>query len=231
MGDGTTVTGVYRGPYQLLGENDLIVNYTKAYDFYVDERTTNYYYSETGDLTRAVINSDGTVLNDITYIYDSSSTLIRTIAIVNDVTLTTSYFYNDNRDLTTITKNVDGTWINPNADYIMSFLDLNDTPETYQGHGGKVLTVSPSELGVTFVDRSDIARQYTPRDITGPTIVYDGDICFVNSSQGSFDITLMENPRFGSEIRFIEVSDTFEENPITIRRNGKRIMGLDEDLL
>jgi hypothetical protein len=89
-GDQTTVP-VSVGPYQVLGETDFVVNYVRAFDFQIDERTTQYHYSPLGDLTSAQILSDGTVLQDITYIYDSSNNLTQTIAIVNDVTCTTNY--------------------------------------------------------------------------------------------------------------------------------------------
>jgi hypothetical protein len=108
---------------------------------------------------------------------------------------------------------------------------LNDTPTTYTNNAGKVLVVSQDETGITFIDQTEISTPIRFLDITSATTVQGNDVCFVNSTNGSFNITLEPNPVFGTKIEFINGADSFESNPVTILRNGKKIMGLEEDLL
>ena len=57
-----------------------------------------------------------------------------------------------------------------------------------------------------------------------------GNGYFVSTSGGAVTATLPASPSAGDEIRFIDLSATFDSNNLTIGRNGKPIMGATSDL-
>jgi hypothetical protein len=57
-----------------------------------------------------------------------------------------------------------------------------------------------------------------------------GNGYFVSTSGGAVTATLPASPSAGDEIRFIDLSATFDSNNLTVGRNGKPIMGATSDL-
>ena len=57
-----------------------------------------------------------------------------------------------------------------------------------------------------------------------------GNGYFVSTSGGAVTATLPASPSAGDEIRFIDLSATFDTNNLTVGRNGKPIMGAASDL-
>ena len=53
---------------------------------------------------------------------------------------------------------------------------------------------------------------------------------FVDTSSGVVTATLPASPSAGDDVRFIDVSATFDTNNLTIARNGKKIQGATSDL-
>jgi len=58
----------------------------------------------------------------------------------------------------------------------------------------------------------------------------DGDKLFCDTTAGSFTITLPLNPNIGDEVWIGDLEGTFETHTLTVDRNGKRIMELDENM-
>jgi hypothetical protein len=57
------------------------------------------------------------------------------------------------------------------------------------------------------------------------------DRYFVNTSSAAVTITLPANPLTGDSVSFIDLAGTFDTNNLTIARNTKKIMGLEENLV
>lgn len=53
---------------------------------------------------------------------------------------------------------------------------------------------------------------------------------WVNTSGGSITVTLPASPSKGDEIRFFDVGNSFNSNPLTVNRNGNSIMGAADNL-
>ena len=62
-----------------------------------------------------------------------------------------------------------------------------------------------------------------------PAVVGNGYFC--NTTSGVFDVTLPASPSLGDTINFIDYAGTFDTNNLTVARNGKRIQGVDSDLV
>ena len=58
-----------------------------------------------------------------------------------------------------------------------------------------------------------------------------GSKVFVDSSGGAVSVVLPESPSMGDEVYVVDASGTAGTHNITISRNGKKITGLDEDLI
>jgi hypothetical protein len=56
------------------------------------------------------------------------------------------------------------------------------------------------------------------------------DRVFVNTSGGAVSINLPSSPQTGDQVRFLDLSGTFDTNALTIGRNGNNIMGAAGDL-
>jgi len=56
------------------------------------------------------------------------------------------------------------------------------------------------------------------------------EINWVDTSSGNITVTLPAGPSKGDEIRFFDVSNTFDSNSLTVNRNGNNIMGAADDL-
>jgi hypothetical protein len=58
-----------------------------------------------------------------------------------------------------------------------------------------------------------------------------GDSILVDTSGGSFTITLPSSPSTGSIVQFVDSKGTFNLYPLTINRNSATIMGVAENLI
>lgn len=54
---------------------------------------------------------------------------------------------------------------------------------------------------------------------------------FVDTSTTSVTVMLPVAPDFGDEVRIVDIKGTSKSNPITVNRNGKKIMGATENLV
>jgi len=54
---------------------------------------------------------------------------------------------------------------------------------------------------------------------------------WVDTASGSVTVNLPGSPAKGDEVRFFDVSNTFDTNALTVGRNGSRIMGDTENLV
>lgn len=61
------------------------------------------------------------------------------------------------------------------------------------------------------------------------TLTSNGPIYFVDTSAGSFTLTL-PTPNLNDRISIYDTTGSFETNPLTISRNGSLIIGVSEDL-
>jgi len=62
------------------------------------------------------------------------------------------------RDLTK-EESLEHTYVQTEFESVHTFLDLNDTPTTYSGHGGHLLLVNNNETGAEFYPASDIINK------------------------------------------------------------------------
>jgi len=68
-------------------------------------------------------------------------------------------------------------------------------------------------------------------DIWATYTAKEGDRIFVDTVTSAFTITLPANPAIGDTIEFIDGPGNFQNNNLTISRNGKHIMGSSTDLI
>lgn len=117
--------------------------------------------------------------------------------------------------------------------FVKGDVDLNDL--------GDVVSTSPSSGQVLTWSGS----QWEPDDVTGGTgggggvswsiktanyTASDGDGVMVDSSGGTFTVTLPATPSLGAMVSFIDIADSCSVNKVTIARNSTKIMSLDEDI-
>lgn len=57
------------------------------------------------------------------------------------------------------------------------------------------------------------------------------DFIYIDTTAGSFTVTLPLNPAINTQINFLDIGGSLEINPLTVARNGQTIMGLEEDLI
>jgi hypothetical protein len=92
------------------------------------------------------------------------------------------------------------------------------------GTAGQVLTSN----GTNAPTWSTISTLYTSK--TSAYTAVAGDNILANTSAGSFAITLPASPTTGQSIQIVDAQGTFQQYPLTVARNGKKIMSLEEDL-
>lgn len=100
----------------------------------------------------------------------------------------------------------------------------NDFLPSQTGNNGKYLTTdgsSPSWATVT-TGTVFIAKTTTYTAVAGDTLLVD-------TSGGSFTITLPASPATGNTVYFQDAKGTWFTSPLTIGRNGQTIMGAAED--
>ena len=57
------------------------------------------------------------------------------------------------------------------------------------------------------------------------------DIIYCDTTNGAFTITLPESPSDFDWVKVIDYKASFDDNNLTVARNGSSIMGADEDLV
>jgi len=85
--------------------------------------------------------------------------------------------------------------------------------------------------GVTFPD-STVQATAAITGFTAKTTTYTavaGDILLVDTSAGSFTITLPASPATGNTVYFQDAKGTWFTYPLTIGRNSQTIMGVAEN--
>lgn len=129
------------------------------------------------------------------------------------------------------------------------FSDLEDTPATFSGFGGKTLRVKNDGTAVEFEEWSDLYPKvyipptgsgigfdftggYTEPDYNEVDFIFDvvyniasGDCVFVNSTDKEFAVILPLTPTIGDRVSFIDGGGYSSTNNITISGAGKKIMG------
>jgi hypothetical protein len=58
----------------------------------------------------------------------------------------------------------------------------------------------------------------------------NNDRLLVNTTGGTFTITLPSSPALGDTVRFVDATGSFDTNNLTIARNGQPIMGDASDM-
>ncbi|WP_420588188.1 hypothetical protein [Bacterioplanoides sp.] len=66
--------------------------------------------------------------------------------------------------------------------------------------------------------------------MTGDTTAMAGQKILLDSSAGAFTVTLPASPGDGELIDFVDVGNALDTNPVSLNRNGKRIMGAEDNL-
>lgn len=71
----------------------------------------------------------------------------------------------------------------------------------------------------------------TPRTATFTAVSGRGIPYFIDTSGGAFTMELPASPSVGDRVPFVDYSETFGLNNLTIARNGQKIMNLTENML
>lgn len=86
-----------------------------------------------------------------------------------------------------------------------------------------------TDLGLVETYNAQSAWQPTGgfkhNDVTGNYNAASWDFCWCNTTSAGFTITLPSSPAKGDTIRIVDVSKTFDNNNLTINRNGQLIQG------
>ena len=123
--------------------------------------------------------------------------------------------------LTDININVEKTSDSINGVILASFhfqddeiseLSVKDITTIYQA----------SQLNYLYSQGFILADSDVDRPLMGATYGCD-------TSDSGFNITLPANPNIGDYFLVLDIKGTFNDNPVTLLRNGKTIMGKDED--
>lgn len=54
---------------------------------------------------------------------------------------------------------------------------------------------------------------------------------FIDTTTTAITVTMPASPEFGDEVKIVDIKGNSKTNPITLARNGKRIMGTPENLI
>lgn len=66
--------------------------------------------------------------------------------------------------------------------------------------------------------------------VTSNWVAENGDKLFINTSNAEISVTLPPNPTLGDSVKIVDGASNFHINSCGILRNGKKIMGLAEDM-
>lgn len=68
------------------------------------------------------------------------------------------------------------------------------------------------------------------RTATAAVTAVNGDAFLCDTSAGTFTVTLPAAPAISNVVQIVDLAGTFDQRPVTILRNGNRIMGVADDL-
>lgn len=81
-----------------------------------------------------------------------------------------------------------------------------------------------------FITREDMVNPNWKIIDTNDYVAEAWDALFIDTSSGPIRVYLPPEPTLGTNVKFADAAGTFEAFPMTIMANGKRIMGIDEDM-
>ena len=122
-----------------------------------------------------------------------------------------------------------GAWVPPTGttaerptggDLYTGAIRYNSSLVTWEGYNGTQWTGLGGGNPWTTKTNSD----------TGDTVA-SNDRIFVDTSGGVVTLNLPAAPQAGDQVRFLDLSATFDTNNFTIGRNGLKIMGLSENMV
>lgn len=93
--------------------------------------------------------------------------------------------------------------------------------------GGAALDLSGDAEVMFVLLGEDLLAWYVVAE-SGPAAAQAGYL--VDTSGNAVTLTLPADPQAGDTVRFVDAASSFGSNALTIARNGKRIMGLLEDM-
>jgi hypothetical protein len=105
------------------------------------------------------------------------------------------------------------------SDGMMIVTTSDGSLNVYKGATSSWLKISGSGGGGTYSTASS------------NTLAASGDAIFANTSGGSFTLTLPSTPTMGDFVEVIDGTGSFQTYPLTIARNGQKIMSTDEDMV
>lgn len=98
-------------------------------------------------------------------------------------------------------------------------------PEFLEGTEGKPMTRMRDGSGVHF------SQEFTPYlTVTKSTQLVAGERYRADTSAGTFNLILPGSPFTGATVWIFDAKGTWRVNPPTLKRNGRSIMGLEEDM-
>ena len=107
---------------------------------------------------------------------------------------------------------------------------INESSNTITiGASGDTIALASGASQTGFGRTGTVDWQTTPK--TANFTAVNGEGYFVNTTSGAITATLPSSPSQGDEIRFLDVSGTFDTNNLTVARNGKLIQGDAENLV
>lgn len=91
-----------------------------------------------------------------------------------------------------------------------------------------------ASVGDVLIKTADSAEWETPNGTilsSAVTLTANIVLYLLDSSGGSFTITLPASPSIGDKIDIRDVGSVLDENPVTVDRNGETLQGLSEDMI
>ena len=93
-------------------------------------------------------------------------------------------------------------------------------------------TLADLEVGTNFEMISNDKNTIVPVDDTTSTPTANpGGLYMVDTTNGPVTINLPASPQNLDTISFVDAKGTFDQNNLTVGRNGNNIMGLAEDMI
>ena len=93
------------------------------------------------------------------------------------------------------------------------------------GNTGKFLTTNGT---TTSWETLSVTPQYSIKTANYTAVA--GDNLFCDTSAGAFAITLPASPTLNTSVSFVDLAGKFNNYPVTVLRNGQKIMGIAQDL-
>lgn len=118
---------------------------------------------------------------------------------------------------------------------VSTFLALTDTPNSYLGFQGKVISVKSDASGLEFITMGTggggSGKGLTKVYVNANYTTTGDEILITDSSLLSPAITLPSLPQEGAQVIIVDAKGTFAEKNVTVNRNGKFIGGVATDLV